>query len=285
MSEMLTLGPVTSIDGPLPQRRLYTLLDTAEIVPTGDERWGNSGYVDPYPSDVPSVWQPCVEGSETKPDPDTQPDPDLFLSFGVVLPIFCSAGRGGDYNRLRERGIRAFEATESYGVESGFGRGVGTSPSLANQAQGAAILNSGTAVKPSVGFGLLEDYIGENSGRMGMLHTTPKGAALADEANLLERSTGNGARLTTILGTPVAVGAGYVGLAPAGKSAAGTDQAWVFATGPVQVRRSEIIVPGDGMGQVLDRSLNDVTLYVERNYLVTWDTAVAAAVLIDQSGS
>ena len=70
MSTMMTAGPLTGIDGPLPQPRQYTLVQTAEIVSDPDVRFGNGAIVEPYPSDVPSLWVPCLEGSGAKPDAD-----------------------------------------------------------------------------------------------------------------------------------------------------------------------------------------------------------------------
>ena len=51
----------------------------------------------------------------------------------------------------------------------------------------------------------------------------------------------------------------------------------MFASGPVQIRRSDVYEPGGGIAQVLDRAVNDVTLWVERNYVVTWDTSIRYA--------
>lgn len=276
MSTMMTAGPLTSIDGPLPQPRQFTLVQTAEIVSDPDVRFGNGAYVEPYPADDPSVWVPCLEGSGTKPDAGTQPDPDAFLPFGVVLPIFCSAGRGFGYDELVRRARAAFTAKESHGVEAALGNGVATSPSLDQ----ATILASG--VSPAVGFKLLEDAIGSSGG---MIHTTPGGVVLAQSGGgtISKNGTGQNARLLTINNTPVVAGSGYAGVVPAGGAAPSNSQAWVFATGPVQLRRDEIMVPSSNVAEALDRALNDLTVYVERMYLYSWDTDVNVAVLIQTS--
>jgi hypothetical protein len=275
MSTMMTAGPLTSIDGPLPQPRPYGLVATAEIVAQPDLRFGNGAWVEPYPADLPSVWVPCLEGSETKPDPIEQPDPDAFLPFGVVLPIFCSAGRGYPYGELVRRATAAFTAKETYGVERALAYGVGTSPSLDQ----ATVLASG--VSPAVGFKLLEDAIAQ-TGVQGMIHTTPGGVIIAQSGGGTIKPSGSGpnAKLATIMDTPVVAGGGYAGARPSGGAAAGNTSAWVFATGPVQLRRDEILVPSTSIVEAMDAAQNDITVYVERMYLYSWDTALNVAVLI-----
>ena len=87
-----------------------------------------------------------------------------------------------------------------------------------------------------------------------------------------------------IEGTPIAEGTGYIGAVPQNAAgwpaiADGTDWAWV--TGPVEIRRSQPIVYPGNFYQALDRGSNLVTYRVERTYVVSWDTALQAAVLID----
>jgi hypothetical protein len=274
MSTMISAGPLTSVDGPLPQPRPYNLVATAEVVTAGDERWGNAAYVEPYPVDLPGIWVRCLEGSETKPDPGVQPDPAPFLPFAAVLPTHCSAGRGYGYDELVRRLTAAFTAREAYAVEKALAYGVGTSPSLDQ----ATILASG--VTPAVGMKLLEDAIGQTA-QLGMIHTTPGGVVLLSAGGgTVSASGGANPKLSTINGTPVVSGAGYDGAVPNGGSAAGNTSAWVFATGPVQIRRTEIVTPHQSVVEAMDRALNDLNVYVEREYLTTWDTALNVAVLI-----
>ena len=53
----------------------------------------------------------------------------------------------------------------------------------------------------------------------------------------------------------------------------------MYATGPVEVRLGEVAVMD--IKEVLDRSNNDVTFRAERYVLVTWDTQLQAAILVD----
>ncbi len=85
--------------------------------------------------------------------------------------------------------------------------------------------------------------------------------------------------LVTVNGTRVAAGGGYQGATPSGQVAASAGESWVYATGPVEVRLGEVAVLD--IKDVLDRSNNDVTFRAERYVLVTWDTQLQAAVLVD----
>jgi hypothetical protein len=50
----------------------------------------------------------------------------------------------------------------------------------------------------------------------------------------------------------------------------------------VEIRRGELVMLTQDVAQAFDRENNLYTFYAERNYLVTWDTALQAAVLIDR---
>jgi hypothetical protein len=123
----------------------------------------------------------------------------------------------------------------------------------------------------------LEDAIGE-TGRQGLIHATPATVA-AWEFEALE----SGAYLQTPNGTPIASGGGYIGADPVLGAAPAAGQAWAFATGPVQVRLSEVILVGDNINDTIDQSLNEVTYRAERYALAVWDTALQSGILIDWS--
>jgi hypothetical protein len=83
---------------------------------------------------------------------------------------------------------------------------------------------------------------------------------------------------------------GYApGADPVGHAAAGATEEWAYATGPIDIRRSEMFTLPERVDQALDRSVgatngspNTITYRAERYYLPIWDTAVQAAVLIDR---
>ena len=274
-----TMGPPVYLDGPLPVAPSRSLLATATIVPSDSDRFGVGGAVWPYPPGLPSAWDPCSTGTfRTKADA-TGWDLPIFDAFTVYLPITCSTITAHSPG-FEDRARLALAATESFAVARELARGTANplNPFLTD-----ANLNilAPAAVTPDVGLSYLEDAIGA-TGRAGMIHTTPAVGAAINGSGGYGIDVRSGQLLTTANGTPVALDGGYIGANPSLHAPAAAGQAWAFATGPVQVRRSNDItmIPGD-IAQATDRSINEVTFYAERDYLVTWDTALQAAVLID----
>ena len=63
----------------------------------------------------------------------------------------------------------------------------------------------------------------------------------------------------------LALPGGYIGVSkPALGAAPGTNQEWVYATGPIDVRRSEIFTAPDTRAEALDRLLLPLTACVSR---------------------
>ena len=79
-------------------------------------------------------------------------------------------------------------------------------------------------------------------------------------------------------GTPIVSGGGYIGAA-ANSQAPAAGQDWMFASGPVEVRLSPMVITN--LKESLDRSDNTITFRAERWVLVSWDTALQSAVLVD----
>jgi len=275
-----TLGPPLALDGPLPVAPAFGLLSVATILPPGSDRFGVGAQVWPYPPGLPTTWDPCSAGTfRTKADGEGW-DLPTFQSFTAYLPITCSsmtAHSPGFEDRVR----LAFAATESYAVARELARGSAAplNPFLADA--NLTILAGGAAVTPDVGLSYLEDAIGA-TGRGGMILTTPAVGAALNGSGGYGLEVRSGRLVTSANNTPVALDGGFIGTSPSLHIALGTGEAWAFATGPIQVRRSADIeiVPGD-IREATDRSANEVTFRAERSYLVTWDTALQAGVLID----
>jgi hypothetical protein len=229
---------------------------------------------------LPTTWDPCSSGTFRTKAEGTGWDLPVFNAFTAYLPITCStltAHSPGFEDRVQ----LAFAATESFAVAFEFSRGFANplNPFLCDA--NLTILAGGAAVTPDVGLSHLEDAIGA-TGRMGMIHTTPAVGASLNGSGGYGLDIRSGALLTTANGTPVALDGGYIGASPSLHAALGTGEAWAFATGPVQIRRTGDIeiIPGD-IREATDRSINEVTFLAERDYLVTWDTSLQAGVLID----
>jgi hypothetical protein len=270
---VFAVGPALAIDGPLPVAPPYSLLSVPGVLVDDGDRWLNGVNVYGYPSDTPSTWEPCSTGTfRVKSEGGEQPQA-RFDSFGIYLPIECSSSSIGDWEDFKNRAERVLDATQSFAVEEALSQGVigSMNPFLGDT--NVTVLGGG-AVTPEVGLRWLEDAIG-GTGRMGLIHATPATVA-AWEFEALE----TGSALRTPNGTPVASGGGYIG-ADADGSAAAAGQAWAFATGPVQVRMSEMQLVEGELNGTLDTSNNDVIFRAEKFALATWDTALQVAVLID----
>jgi hypothetical protein len=86
-------------------------------------------------------------------------------------------------------------------------------------------------------------------------------------------------------GTPIAVGRGYIDARPDGDIAPAACHSWAFATGPVQIRRTEAFVNPEDISGALARETNDVSFYGERHYLHSWDRELQAGVQIDRNAT
>lgn len=272
-------GPTYAIDGPIPQAPAHSLLTIpGALLPenpdphplVGVEMW-------PYPPDLPDTVAPCAEGTfAVKGDGDGWNLP-IFGPFTAYLPISCSsisAARPG----FAERAITAFKAREQFAVayELAHGHAQPDNPFLADG--NVHILNGGTAVTPDVGLALLEDAIGA-TGQAGLIHATN---AVASAWNGSSGGYGvedyGGTLYTTANRTPVAVSGGYIGATPRFGTAAGAGQAWVYATGPVQIRREpDVFLNAPSLKESMDRENNLVTYRAERIYVVSFDAPASSS--------
>lgn len=272
---IVAVGPALDINGPLPVSPSYSLLSIPGILVEDGERWLNGVNVYGYPSDTPSLWEPCSEGTfRTKVEGGEQPQP-RFDSFVVYQSITCSTLGMGDWRDFARRAEVVLEATQSFGVEEALSQGVVMSSNPFFGDANLDILAGGAAQTPEVGLRFLEDAIGA-TGRGGLIHATPAVIA-AWEFEALE--TGN--FLRTPNGTPVASGGGYIGADPVAGASPAAGQAWTFATGPIQVRLSETQLVGDDINGTLDQTINEVTFRAEKYALAIFDGALQAGVLID----
>lgn len=266
MSTFTAIGPALNLDGPLPRAPLYTLLSVPGVVQGANNRVFNGVNVWGYPEETPSTWEPCSDGTfRVKDETSTQSMP-RFDAFTIYQPLTCSSIslRPED----RERAERVLDATQSFAVEFGLSQGVvgSTNPFLSDP---NAVALGGGAVAPDVALALLEEAIGA-TGRGGLIHAPPDVASQWTFDGGLDSSGGT---LRTWLGTPVAVGGGYIG------ANGQTTDAYAFATGPVEVYLSPM--RNTEPRESLDRADNVFTFLAERDVLALWDTALQVEVLVD----
>lgn len=141
---------------------------------------------------------------------------------------------------------------------------------------GVHVLGGATALGVMQGVGALESWLGENYCGVGILHA-PRG--LASYAANFRLLSGTNPRLTTPLGNRWAFGGGYaINTGPDGTPAEdGT--AWIYATGHVDISRSEIWMQPDQLEQAFNRVTNDVELFAERTFVITRECSLAAVLV------
>lgn len=184
-----------------------------------------------------------------------------------------------------ERSVRvALDICEQRAVERTFWTGdMGNDPHLASgvfdaltNPDGVVILGGSdvTALDMLEGVAALETWLGDNYCGVGALHA-PR--TVAPYAAHFSQVVGSNPRLLTPLGTRWAFGAGYsVNTSPTGVAApAGT--AWIYATGQVNVWRSEIWIQPGALEQAFNKRTNDVELLAERAFVITRECGIAAA--------
>ncbi|MFL5309677.1 MAG: hypothetical protein ACJ79H_04395 [Myxococcales bacterium] len=307
-------GPASTVDGPPPIPPVRSLLaaasapaagvrivvdlDSGAVVGieeavaagwlepgAGRERWMNGVTVWPYPPYLASLWDSCAVGSDQgeKPDGDEIPLPE-FAAFTVVLPETCTSYTIPDQDAFKARAVAALTAVESAAVARELLAGdlLGNQPHLAD---GEGTFPNGDTITSVVnGLALLEGEIAR-SGKLGLIHMSPMAATFLRNYYVIDDKTGV---LRTINGNVVIPDAGYVdAVAPDGGHApAAAGQEWMYATGPIDIRRSEIFTTPDNVAQALDRGAhgkpNSITYRAERYYLIDWDTTLQAAVLVDR---
>lgn len=276
---MSTMGPAFVIDGPVPVPPKYRLLDVAEIIEESSPHWMNGGAVWPYPEAGAYTFDPCAAGTErVKAEAGVVPLPE-FGAFTVYVTETCTNRSVGDFDYWRDRAMKTLEAAESYAVEREFALGIAQpgNPYLADT--NVVILAGGVAQRAPVGLSYLEDAIGQSE-RRGIIHAT-NGTVVAWGREFLVMDQRDIGELRTPTGSRVAMGAGYWAAHPDSVGANAAGEAWAWATGDVQIRRTEAeFIPGERY-QAVDRADNTITYRAERHYLVTWDTYLQAAVLID----
>lgn len=290
-------GPTWRIDGPAPQAPPHSLLQSARVVDDvgeeGIERFPNGVTVYPYPVGPAGAWDPCSTGSNREKIPGAAVPIPEFDAFVVYLADECSGFSVSRPGMTVDQAQKAYvarvqaalEAIESAAVEAELMAGaiMGGSPDQPFLANGDGAFPWGdnpTTVVNAVA--VLENEIAQ-TGRLGMLHCTPGFATTMKSHGLLELDP-NGP-LRTVNGNVVVPGFGYaqVDSTPdGGHPSPSALQEWVYATGPVELRRSRISIVPATLAEALDRETNTVEYFAERAWAVDWDTVLQAAVLADR---
>lgn len=263
------------LPAPAPQPPLRTLVSAARIIEETDDRWLNGAQTWPYPCGKGQVRNFCSGESGTGSSVITQEANDAWDVIEALTVYECYSA-GLDPAEYRARAVQLFTAQEAALVEAEFLAGVQlpNNPHLADS--GVSLLNSGAATSLRNGLALLEDAIAAKA-RRGMIHVPS--ATASQFQNEVDIENG---QWVTKQGTIAVPGAGYDGtVTPSGGAAVSGTEEWAYASGMVEIRRSEVEVVGD-ISNWLDRSTNKLRIHVHRYYLVTWDHCIHAAVKIDR---
>lgn len=189
------------------------------------------------------------------------------LPFAVYDGIDCS--RLGLVNEEAKARLR-LSYSEGYQAENAFWTGQhGAYPYLASPA--AKILApADKPVSVPAGVGMLEDWLSDACQAQGVMHANRRVAAWAADHWLFNYQNSQD-HLRTALNTSWAFGPGYPNTGPDGTDP-GDGLAWIYATGPVVVRRSAVSFASN----IVDPTSNRVFALAEREYLITYECAVAA---------
>lgn len=210
----------------------------------------------------------------------------------VWLAETCTSPRvSWSQEGFKARAVTALSAVEGAAIAYEFMTGL-RMPSNHHLTDGTGvILNGGAATSVTNGIALLENYIAATSGKLGLIHCTPGAATVMGQFRIDNRA----GYIRTLNGNIVIPDFGYAkALAdgdayPAGEAAPTGNQEWMFATGPINIRRSELFTQPDNVTEALDRGMgatngkpNAITYRAERYYSVVADFVVHAAVLTDR---
>jgi hypothetical protein len=199
-------------------------------------------------------------------------------TFTVYHNYQCSTG-GRTLEEHTARAIEALTRGETRTIEAVVERGGPTpdgtlGPLSASSLAGQAIVLDGGPATIVPALAGLEQALGWAYGGQGVIHLSRALAIAAAEASLLTFTQG---RYRTALGTPVAVGSGYLG-GPGGP--AGATQT-AYATGPLIMYRTAAELIGRPEESVI-RNVNTVSMTVQRTVAVGWDCdAFAVPVTFD----
>ena len=282
---MSTMNMPVVIDGSVPVRRPFGIFSVADIIQEAKERWLNGGTVYGYPGGAPLLWDPScreVPASPGKSEGGEVKTPS-FGSVTMYLPITCTAASVGNPDTFADRARLAAAAKSQFAVERQLvsGEGLASQPYLgdANVTQ----IFGGAAVSAEEGLAALEEQMALEDG-VGVIHAPPSIVSMWSSEKLEK-----GTRLLTYNGTPVISGAGYINQVPDGEAAIDnttSDRQWIWGSGPIQLRMTEVEKIPDDISEALTRTGDDsnkVTFLGERHFLVSWDTEIQVAALIDRS--
>jgi hypothetical protein len=217
------------------------------------------------------VWWQSVAGQQVgvtyapcqveAPVPALSPNVSCAVQTAQAFTVYARSDESAGGDRLDRKFARAREvltAGEQWAVEAALWELlVAATPDPGGIAEAGSVRE---AVAVAEGF-MANEYSGSPT-----IHMSRYTAAMAG----LDVLRVDGARLRTLLGSPVIAGGGYL---PAPVTAGAGVQ--VIASGDLTIIRGELF----DLGTVIDRSTNQLAAVVERTYVVGWDATAVRVVV------
>jgi len=263
--------PLVYVSAPATTPYKYGLFSAAAVVDPVDQREFQAGV----------EWEPVTVDAPTAATSSAASDPNRpakTLTVGVqrvtaspVLRLYAGveadlAGRDDHLERARAAlGLVEQQSLEHY-VWTG---AAGNRPRLADPGTQVLAGSDVTPVSLATAVGLLEEHISDRTGVLGVVWVPRRLAGQLASADLTRVEN---PRMVAPLGTPY-VFAHTSGVGPTGAAPA-AGEAWLYGTGPVMVRRSQVTMPR--LVEAHDRATNDVFALAERFYTVGWSGPAAA---------
>lgn len=268
----------------------FDLLSVAEVDDRADGHWGLGFHHEQITcEEIQSRALKCVEPTEKVTDETlSYPESDPFT---VIAPFKCATSRM-TLARAWELADERLKRAEGRAVEKAFWSGRDSLGNLIRQSLGGNpdvvdLTPVDGAVDVSSGLMMLESWAGEMMPCGPIIHAQRGLGVYLAERGLTESSgqlmysKGTGSRIS-LGGGYQATGPGVVPVDPEdplGPPVAAVDgETWMFVTGSIKVIRGPVFhtpEAGDLAGAV-DRLVNDVEVFSERNYGFEYDCGVAA---------
>lgn len=267
----------------------YGLLNAADSRSPTDPHWRAGVTYESWCGSASTTYDQCVAvtGTGGAPIPADKTGTHEHevrgaTSFTVYARLDCSVT--GFWNGAENEVRRALDRSEQFQVERTFWTGIADAqeivfPHLAADAeivdvnnvrpvvlQTAAVDVTGGPHHPVIGLGYLEEAIADCYGGEGVIHVPLTLLPSLVNHRLVTR-VGSQLRTTTV-GNLVVAGGGYLGSGPDGTPATNAT-AWMYATGPVFVYRSD--VDTWDREESIDRDKNVLEMIAERTYVLGWD--------------
>ncbi len=304
----MPVAPQSVVAPPAKTPPVHSLLSSANIVTEMDDRWEGGLSFFPENCGESSCWAPCpprvncvptVMKDDCPPCDLEQIDYQPFVVYSTYVCSSFSAGPDFDFYARKARGLLL--ATEAKTVESEFWNGtcVPTNPHLSEPVTvvdpltGAVDILTGDpygapspAQTPGIGIAQLVNFLSQcNGGSRGMIHAVPMLVQRWAHCGAIHEVVENGRRRfeTAVGGHIIVPGSGYDGTGPGGV-APPAGQAYVYATGMVDIRMGEIKIQQRNMEEALNRRDNSVTVRAERTFAAVHDGCCFGALLVDTCG-